>query len=79
MISRNDAVHVFGSIGELAAVLGLTYQAVAQWPDDEDIPLVHQLRLALLIAPDRFKEAARVLRRRHPRWRGEEDPRRRFG
>lgn len=43
---KNDVIHHFGSVGAVAAALGITSQAVSLWPDT--IPLGRQFQLERL-------------------------------
>jgi hypothetical protein len=43
-MKKEDAVKAFGSIRKLAEALGLSVQAVHQWPDDVPQLRVYQIR-----------------------------------
>lgn len=34
MMRKEDAIRMFGDVASLAAALGITRQAIYQWPDD---------------------------------------------
>jgi len=42
-MTRSDAIQFFGGIPELARALGITYEAVRQWP--EEMPLLRQYQI----------------------------------
>ncbi|SEG21243.1 Cro/CI family transcriptional regulator [Marinobacterium lutimaris] len=46
-MTRSEAIEHFGGISELAKALGITYEAVRQWP--EEIPLLRQYQLKEII------------------------------
>ncbi|WP_081579079.1 Cro/CI family transcriptional regulator [Leptospirillum ferriphilum] len=33
-MKKNDAIRAFGSVSELARAIGITPQAISQWPDE---------------------------------------------
>ena len=52
-MNKSDAITIFGSAPKLAAALGITRQAVYQWPDNLDQRLTDEiigaaLRLGLM-------------------------------
>lgn len=51
IIIKEDAIALFGTQSALANALGITRQAVCQWPDREPIPQEHALRLKYEIKP----------------------------
>ncbi|PRB80513.1 Cro/CI family transcriptional regulator [Pseudomonas sp. MYb185] len=44
-MKRSEAIDFFGGISAVAKVLGVSYEAVRQWPE-EGIPLLRQYQLA---------------------------------
>lgn len=42
-MTRSEAIEYFGGIPQLSKALGITYEAVRQWP--EEIPLLRQYQL----------------------------------
>lgn len=43
-MTRSEAIEFFGSASELARKLGISYEAVRQWPE-EKIPLLRQYEI----------------------------------
>lgn len=43
---KQDVIHHFGSVGAVAAALGITSQAVSMWP--EAVPLMRQYEIERL-------------------------------
>jgi len=55
MITRNQAVHLFGSVKALQGALGLkTHSTIYMWGPDKPIPDVHALRIRYELRPDAF-------------------------
>ena len=57
IITKEQAVEVYGTQRKLAAALGITEGAVSQWKKGEPIPQEQALRLRYIIAPRKFKSA----------------------
>ena len=55
-ITKRDAVAVYKNQFRLAQALGISHQAVYQWPWDDPIPLLQQYRLKYEINPNEFKD-----------------------
>jgi len=56
MITRAQAVQLFGSVKALQTALGLkTHSAVYMWPEDAPIPDKHALRIQYELRPNAFK------------------------
>lgn len=61
MITKTQAVHLFGSVEKLRAALGLkNRQAIYQWPEDR-IPEKHFLRIRYELRPEAFDEQGNLL------------------
>ncbi len=43
-MKRSDAIKYFGGISQLARALGISYEAVRQWPEN-GVPLLRQYQL----------------------------------
>lgn len=55
MITRDQAVQLFGSVKALQNALGLkTHSAIYMWGADKPIPDVHELRIRYELRPDAF-------------------------
>lgn len=54
MITKSKAVELFGSVSNLARALGISSQAVSQWPQDR-IPEKHFLRIKHELRPKAFR------------------------
>jgi len=57
VITKEQAVALFGSQIALAKALGITKGAVSQWRDGEPIPEAQALKLRYEIAPEAFQAA----------------------
>jgi len=60
MITKTQAIGLYGSVPKLAAALGYTRQAIYAWPDEGPI---HEMPFRLLrfeLRPDAFKENGEV-------------------
>jgi DNA-binding transcriptional regulator YiaG len=57
VITKEQAVSLFGTQSALAEALGITKGAVSQWRDGEPIPEAQALKLRYEIAPEAFKAA----------------------
>lgn len=54
MITKNQAIALFGSVKELQTALGLkTHSAISMWGDNP-IPEVHELRIRYELKPEAF-------------------------
>src|SRR5690606_6913604 len=57
MITKSQAIELYGSVKALQAALGLkTHSAIYMWPDGEPIPENHALRLRYQLKPEAFDE-----------------------
>lgn len=55
MITKQQAIELFGSVKALQLALGLgTHSAIYMWPDGEAIPEVHYLRIRYQLKPEAF-------------------------
>lgn len=55
MITRAQAIALYGSVKELQAALGLkTHSAISMWGADRPIPREHYLRLRYELKPEAF-------------------------
>jgi hypothetical protein len=55
MLTRSQAVRLFGSVKALQAALGLkTHSAVYMWPEHGAIPEVHELTIRYRLKPEAF-------------------------
>lgn len=55
MITKEQAIALFGSVKALQAALGLkTHSAIYMWKDGEPIPEAHELRLRYQLKPEAF-------------------------
>lgn len=55
MLTKEQAIELFGSVKELQAALGLkTHSAIYMWQDGQPIPDNHALRIRYELRPDAF-------------------------
>lgn len=55
MLTKEEAIELFGSVKELQAALGLkTHSAIYMWKDGEAIPEAHELRIRYQLKPKAF-------------------------
>jgi len=55
-MTKSEILTLFENQYELAETLGITRQAVEQWPADKDIPQKQYLRLRYELMPESFKK-----------------------
>ena len=68
MITRTQAIHLFGSVKLLQQALGLkTHSAIYMWSKDKPIPETHELRIRYELRPDAFDAAGNLIAARRPR------------
>ena len=53
-ITKKQAINLFGSAKALYEALGISKQAVSQWPDDKPIPEDKALRIRYELKPEAF-------------------------
>lgn len=57
MVTKEQAIALYGSVKALQAALGLkTHSAIYMWPDGQPIPDAHALRLRYQLRPEAFDE-----------------------
>lgn len=62
MITRAQAIALYGSVKELQAALGLkTHSAISMWGADRPIPREHYLRLRYELKPEAFTAAGKYV------------------
>lgn len=55
MLTKEQAIELFGSVKELQTALGLkTHSAIYMWQDGEPIPEAHYLRIRYQLKPRAF-------------------------
>jgi len=54
-IAKTQAIRLFGSRVALAKALGISKEAVYQWPDDKPIPQERALQIRYILKPESFK------------------------
>jgi len=54
-LTKRKALELFGTVTNLAKVLGITKSAVSQWEMDGPIPREHDLAIKYEIKPEKFK------------------------
>lgn len=55
MITKQQAIALFGSVKELQTALGLkTHSAIYMWRDGEPIPENHALKIRYVLKPESF-------------------------
>jgi hypothetical protein len=60
MLTKAQAIHLFGSVEKLRAALGLkTRQAIYMW--GENVPLHHALRIRYELKPEAFDEQGNLI------------------
>jgi hypothetical protein len=61
MLTKNQAIALFGSVKELQTALGLkTHSSISMWGDNP-IPEVHELRIRYELKPEAFDAAGNLL------------------
>ena len=58
LITKEEAIEMFGSQAGLARALGIYRQAVSQWRDGEPIPQEQALRIRYQLRPECFDKSA---------------------
>ena len=53
MITLKKLINVYETKKAIGEVLGISAQAVSQWPDGQ-VPICHQLMFKYILAPERF-------------------------
>lgn len=62
MITKEQAISLYGSVKALQEALGLkTHSAIYMWPDGETIPDTHGLRLRYQLKPEAFDNAGNYI------------------
>lgn len=62
MITKEQAISLFGSVKELQAALGLkTHSAIYMWRDGEPIPENHELKIRYQLKPEAFSADGQLL------------------
>jgi hypothetical protein len=56
-ISKKDAIGMFRNKNRLAKALGITRQAIENWPDDMPIPEKQALKIRYQLRPELFDAA----------------------
>ena len=56
-ISKKDAIGMFRNKNRLAKALGITRQAIENWPDDQPIPEKQALKIRYQLRPELFNAA----------------------
>lgn len=64
MITRNEAVSLYGSVAGLAKALGVERQAIYLWGKDKPIPEQRYLQLRYQLKPDAFTAAGSLRAKR---------------
>lgn len=65
MLTRNEAVALYGSVAALAAALGYTSRhAVYMWPKTGPIPEGAYLKLRYQLKPEAFDASGKLIKRR---------------
>jgi len=54
-IAKNKAIRLFGSRVALAKALGISKEAVYQWPEDKPIPQARALQIRYILKPEAFQ------------------------
>ncbi|GAB3744923.1 hypothetical protein [Lysobacter olei] len=62
MLTKEQAIRLFGSVKELQTALGLkTHSAIYMWHDGQPIPENHALRIRYELRPDAFDANGKLL------------------
>lgn len=62
-IRKETALALFGGVNQLAEALGITTEAVYQWPKERPIPEAQALRIRYQIRPEAWRKSGQVDRR----------------
>lgn len=55
MLTKTDAIALFGSVKALQEALGLkSHATISMWPTDRSIPRVHELEIRYRLRPEAF-------------------------
>jgi hypothetical protein len=55
MLTKTDAIAIFGSVKALQEALGLkSHATISMWPTDRSIPRVHELEIRYRLRPEAF-------------------------
>lgn len=61
MLTKSQAINLFGSAQELQAALGLSRTAIIMWKDK--VPKVHELRIRYELKPEAFNKNGTLRKR----------------